>query len=141
MYYFAYGSNMNQEQMKKRCPNSRFIKRAYLEGYRFVYDGYSSTRKGAVANIIEKEGSLVWGALYEITQDELSELDKWEGYPKAYDRYKILVKDDQGKEYKAWVYLRDPKEPGQPSEEYRKRVYEGAKQCNLPDEYIKKYIL
>ena len=52
-YYFAYGSNMNHKQMKSRCPDSHFLKRAYLEGYKFAYDGYSKTRNGAVANIIE----------------------------------------------------------------------------------------
>lgn len=51
------------------------------------------------------------------------------------------MKDDEGKEYEAWVYLRNPKEIGKPSEDYKKTILEGAKQCNLPDEYIRKYIL
>ena len=53
MYYFAYGSNMNHEQMKKRCPSGKFITRALLSGYKYVYDGYSSSGKGAVSNIIK----------------------------------------------------------------------------------------
>ncbi len=141
IYYFAYGSNMYQEQMKERCPNSQFIKRAYLEGYKFIYDGYSSKWRGAVANIVEEEGNIVWGALYEITEEDLKKLDKYEGFPQVYQRCKILVKDDLGREYKAWVYLRDPQEKNKPSEEYRNRLYEGAKQCDLPYEYVKKYIL
>lgn len=143
MLYFAYGSNMNQNQMKERCSGSSFrvIGRAKLEGYRFVYDGYSTYRKGAVANIIKKEGSIVWGGLYEIDENCLKSLDSYEGYPTFYKRKIILVKDDEGKEYEAWVYLRNPKEIGKPSEDYKKTILEGAKQCNLPDEYIRKYIL
>ncbi len=71
MYYFAYGSNMNHKQMKKRYPNSKFIKRAFLEGYEFVYDGYSAILKGAVANIIKSPSDKVWGGLFEINEDDL----------------------------------------------------------------------
>ncbi len=142
MFYFAYGSNMNQKQMKERCPNSKFIKKVYVKGYRFVYDGYSTTRKGAVANIVKDENCIVWGALYEITQTDLENLDKCEGYRKVYKREYIVVKDSEGKEYKnVWVYLREPQPIGRPSEEYKKIVYEGAIQCCLPQEYIEKFIL
>jgi hypothetical protein len=34
--YFAYASNMNQAQMQRWCPASRFVKAVLLEGYRFV---------------------------------------------------------------------------------------------------------
>lgn len=70
--YYAYGSNMNHKQMKERCPDSRFLKRVYLKGYRFVYDGYSVIRKGPVANIIEtKNGDdVVWGGLFEISEND-----------------------------------------------------------------------
>lgn len=141
VYYFAYGSNLNHKQMKERCPNSKFFKRAYLEGYMFVYDGYSPYRKGAVANIIPKEKSIVWGAIWEIDDHCLKELDRYEGYPHVYDRKEVCVKDDDGNEYKAWVYYREGEKEGIPSSEYRKTILEGAKECGLPEDYIKKYIL
>jgi len=69
MLYFAYGSNMNHDQMRHRCTGTKFIVKAYLENYAFVYDSYSSARYGAVANIIPEEGSVVWGGLWEIGDD------------------------------------------------------------------------
>lgn len=143
MYYFAYGSNMNQSQMKVRCKNFslRFIKKVYLEGYRFVYDGDSPSRQCAVANVVKDEKCRVWGALYEIDENYLSALDRYEGYPIYYQRKKEEVKDVDGAKYSAWFYFREPKEEGQPSDEYREVVFQGAKECNLPEEYIKKYIL
>lgn len=55
MYYFGYGSNINHEQMKIRCPNAKFIKKVFLKNYKFVYDGYSKSHKGAVdCNLPEK---------------------------------------------------------------------------------------
>src|SRR4030095_3388653 len=36
LYYFAYGSNMNWEQMQRRCPSTRFVCVASLKDYRFA---------------------------------------------------------------------------------------------------------
>ncbi|MCM8807877.1 MAG: gamma-glutamylcyclotransferase [Candidatus Omnitrophica bacterium] len=127
--------------MQERCPNAKFLKRVYLEDYRFVYDGYSSYREGAVANIIQEKGSVVWGALWEIDKYCLKKLDKYEGYPYSYNRKIVSVKDDNGKEYGAIVYYRKGEKEGKPSEKYRETILEGAKECNLPMDYIEKFIL
>jgi gamma-glutamylcyclotransferase (GGCT)/AIG2-like uncharacterized protein YtfP len=140
-YYFAYGSNMNHEQMKDRCPGSRFLKRVYLSNYKFVYDGYSSLRKGAVANIVRSENDTVWGALFEVDSECLKSLDRYEGFPTYYQKETVEVQDDQDKKYNALVYLREPREVGKPSDEYRKVVLEGAKNCELPKEYIDRFIM
>ena len=137
MYYLAYGSNMNHKQMKKRCPSSNFVRKVYLEGYRFVYDGYSCTWKGTVANVIESSGGIVRGGLFEISDDNLSALDCYEGYPNSYDRKEIEVKDEEGDTYKAWIYFRTGKVISKPCEHYHKIVIQGAKDCNLPEQYIR----
>lgn len=138
MLYFAYGSNMNFKQMEKRCPSSRFIKRACLEKYKFVYDGYSNIREGAVANIVKSKGSIVWGGLFKINKDNLGALDCCEGYfSKIYNRKTIIVNDDEGKSYKAIVYLRTGKDVGMPHQKYRNIIIKGAKDCGLPKGYRK----
>ncbi|GIW65482.1 MAG: hypothetical protein KatS3mg095_0001 [Candidatus Parcubacteria bacterium] len=139
-YYFAYGSNMDLEQMKRRCPNSEFVKVAKLEGYQFVYDGYSSIRKGAVANIVKKEDSIVYGALFKISDEDEEKLDKYEGYPNFYDKKTVKAKDKEGNEYDAFVYYREPKEEGFPSKEYENIVVSAAYKLNLPKDYIDKYL-
>lgn len=144
MFYFAYGSNMNFKQMEERCGKDgfKFIGRAYLEGYSFVYDGYSNSRNGAVANIVKSDNKneKVWGGLFEINQECLNKLDTYEGYPHSYNRKEIKVIDDFNNEYKAWIYLRDSKERGEPSENYRNIVIQGAKDCGLPEDYINYYL-
>ena len=37
LYYFAYGSNLHHLQMKKRCPNCRFIKKITLANYKLTF--------------------------------------------------------------------------------------------------------
>lgn len=136
MYYFAYGSNMNHKQMRKRCPHSRFIKRVYLGGYKFVYDG-SPERENAVANIVEAEGSIVWGGLFDIDEGDLKNINKYEGYPYCYTRKTVSVKDSEGNTYNAIVFFRSGRMEAEPHPEYRKIVIQGAYDCNLPEEYIK----
>lgn len=136
-FYFAYGSNMHHSQMRERCGEGwRFLKRAYLRNYRLVFDGYSLNWKGAVANVVKSEGDIVWGGLFEVTEECLKKLDRCEG--SAYRRQKLHVFDDDGNCYDAYVYLREPHEQGKPSREYLKTIVQGAKDCGLPCEYVKR---
>ena len=96
MYYFAYGSNMNLDQMRKRCSSGfKFLCRVKLKDYKFVYDGYSENRKGAVANIIKSNNDIVWGGLFEVNKDCIEKLDFYEGYPNSYNRIIVKVEDDK----------------------------------------------
>lgn len=139
MYCFAYGSNMNFARMKARCHGSRFICRASLKSFKFVYDG-ASKRGGAVGNIVGSNEDEVWGGLFEITDEDLRALDKYEGYPDSYDRKEYRVQDDTGNSFVAIAYLRKPKRLGEPSKSYREIVIQGAKDCGLPKPYINKHL-
>lgn len=140
MFYFAYGSNMKHQQMEKRCPSAHFLCCAYLENYKFVYDGKSKDRKGAVANVIDSDGDIVRGGLFEISKDNLAVLDGYEGYPDSYGRDELDVKDDNNNLYKAIVYFRVGEKLGKPTREYRQVIIEGAQDCRLPEEYIKSFL-
>jgi gamma-glutamylcyclotransferase len=136
--HFAFASNMHQAQMKRFCPASRFLKPVVLEGFRFVYDGFSVAWDGAVGNIIKADHEKVWGALYEMTERDRLTLDAFEGYPRNYDHREVEVKDREGNVYRAMAYARTGRPPGQPHPDYERIVIDGAKECGLPDEYIDK---
>ncbi len=138
MLYFAFASNMNQAQMMRWCPASRFLKAAVLEGFRFVYDGFSVNWDGAVGNIVKSDSESVWGALYEITQRDRLTLDAFEGYPRNYEHKDVDVKDREEKVYRALTYFRTGRALGKPHPDYERIVIDGAKECGLPDEYIDK---
>lgn len=140
MYYFGYGSNMKHYQMKDRCGNAIFVKRVFLKNYKFVYDGYSNSRAGSVGNVVNSNEHVVWGGLFKIDKDCLIKLDRYEGYPDCYDRKELKVIDDDGNEYMSYVYLREGRELGRPKHNYMQVILEGAKDCNLPNEYIKRYL-
>lgn len=139
-YYFAYGSNMNLGQMKNRCPSARFLHCTMLRGYKFVYDGCSSRRGGAVANVVKSENGIVYGALFEVDETCIKKLDRHEGYPTCYQREVVEVLDDKNNAFKAIIYLRETQQEGQPSDEYRNLVLQGAIDCGLPEDYIDTFI-
>ncbi|MBF0485281.1 MAG: gamma-glutamylcyclotransferase [Candidatus Omnitrophica bacterium] len=139
MFYFAYGSNMDHNQMlKERCPGAIFVGPARLTGYWLVFDGYSTHWRGAVANILPSRDDEVWGGLFEISESQLKVLDGYEGYPRFYQRRQVNV-DLRGRKDKiqAWVYTREPHPEGAPSHEYIAAVIKGAHDCHLPQDYIR----
>ena len=140
MLYFAYASNLNFIQMKRWCPGSRFLKAVFLEGQRFVYDGYSVTWDGAVGNMVRAERERVWGALFEITEKNRLSLDAFEEYPRTYDRKEVDVKDKEGNVYRAMTYARAGRAVGKPHPDYEKVVLDGAADCRLQEDYVDRYL-
>jgi gamma-glutamylcyclotransferase (GGCT)/AIG2-like uncharacterized protein YtfP len=95
MLYLAYGSNMNQEQMKTRCPNATFYSSGYLEGYKLVFDGYSENRDSLVADIRPDAHSRVPYVIWALDDEDLKQLDRCEGYPKHYSKIELKIGDTQ----------------------------------------------
>ena len=77
-FYLAYGSNLNVEQMKYRCPGAVMIGKTYLEDYRITFRGNS---RSGVANIEPRKGSRVPVGIWSITQTDEKALDRYEGFP------------------------------------------------------------
>jgi len=69
MYYYAYGSNMNQQRMIERGVIFDEMKPAKLYDYELVFNKVS--KQGAVANVIYKKDSVVEGILYRVQTLEL----------------------------------------------------------------------
>lgn len=145
-FYFAYGSNLNWEQMKERCPSASFYCRASLSNYRIDFTRKSSERNCGVADIVRDENNTVYGVVYRIDEIDLGKLDKHEGYVpqrdnNAYKRIEIMVFEEDNKEEPiiAFTYEVVRKEFGKykPSKEYKNLILTGAKYWNLPKEYIK----
>ena len=99
MFYFAYGSNINRSQMNRRCSNQnpKFVTKGYLDGYKLVFDGYSSSRNGLVADIRKADGFKLPFVIWEISnQDDINSLDRSEGFqiarsPEDNSYNKILI--------------------------------------------------
>lgn len=122
MKYFAYGSNMDSERIKKRGINYSKREAANLKDYTLKFNKVAceNTNDG-YANIESQKGEMVEGILYEINQTDISNLDKFEGCPKHYERIKVKVTLINKKVIDAIAYIAHPsktKEGLKPRKEY-----------------------
>ena len=81
MLYFAYGSNLNHFQIKRRCKDSVFLKKYELKNYRLNFRS-----KYRAADIEKKKNSIVPGALFEISKSDEKKLDVYEDFPTLYTK-------------------------------------------------------
>jgi gamma-glutamylcyclotransferase (GGCT)/AIG2-like uncharacterized protein YtfP len=132
MLYFAYGSNLNHFQMKKRCKDSVFLKKINLSNFRLTFRS-----KYRVADIEPKKNSTVPGALFEISKSDEKKLDVYEDYPTLYKKYYFNY---YGK--KVMTYSMVKKSPFRfPTEKYFDIVNNGYKNCKLDNEFLNKALL
>ena len=116
--YFAYGSNLDPAQMRRRCPTSAPAGPAALDGWRLAFGGHSRTWGGPVATLVEDPDEWVDGLLYALAPDELAVLDRCEGHPLCYQRRLLLVMDDSNRRRRAHVYVLPVAEEAPPAPEY-----------------------
>ena len=101
--YFAYGSNINLEQMAYRCPDATVVGPVTLENYELLFRGNGDGF--GVATIEPKEGSKVFGLLWNITPKCEKSLDRYEGYPHLYDKQTVTVRDGLGNTIPVMAYV------------------------------------
>lgn len=158
--YFAFGSNLHLGQMAKRCPESRYLGRGALPGYKWQINtrGY--------ANIFESPSNTVEGLCFLLSKKDEERLDRCEGVnmePSAYEKGHVGVvvypsnplvvgrrvhevdkffhrnpstslhgSKDGGEEVKALVYMsyRETGD-GPPNAEYIGRIHAGIRDAEL----------
>ena len=101
--YFAYGSNINLEQMAQRCPDAEVVGPVVLEDYELLFRG---NRAGCgVATIEPLPGSQVHGLLWKLTPECERSLDFYEGYPRLYGKDDVTVRASDGQELSVMAYI------------------------------------
>lgn len=135
--YFAYGSNLDIEQMRQRCPSARVIGVGRLSDHRLAFSRYSDSRGGGVADIVPDEGQVVWGLLYDVSERDLKgNLDRYEGYPRHYTRLRLRIETLTEGEPDAWVYsVVDKDEYIEPDSHYLGIIRTAADRLGFPEEY------
>ena len=135
--YFAYGSNINLNQMAVRCPDAKVVEPAVLENYELLFRGNGSSF--GVATIAPKEGSQVQGLLWKITPYCEMSLDIYEGYPRLYEKQAITLCTKSGKQVWAMAYVMTHewrRIPTTPVPSYYTGILEGFQQNGLPEQAL-----
>ena len=128
MLYFAYGSNLNHFQMRRRCKDSIYLKKINLKDFKLTFRS-----KYRAADIEPKKNSIVQGGLFDISKSDEKKLDIYEDYPNLYIKYYFYYYKK-----KVMTYTMVKKSPFKfPTERYLNIVKLGYKDCKLDSKYLK----
>lgn len=129
MFYFAYGSNLNSFQMKTRCPESKKIGAGELKGYQLLFRSHNGTN--GYLTIERDEKSFVPIGVYEISENDMKNLDRYEGVKyNLYRKEEIEIKNNQVN-IKGLVYIMNEGIPLLPENDYYKKVMQGYADFNF----------
>jgi len=134
----AYGSNLNIEDMRERCPEAEIIGTGILENYRLLFKG---EEKDAFLTIEKKEGAVVPVGLWKLSPSDEISLDEYEEYPQMYYKEDLPVKTEKGEVIFAMAYVmrkdyEDNHEFNLPSSEYLQSVIEGYRNFKFDGGYL-----
>jgi len=127
--YFAYGSNLDVTQMRRRCPDAIEPRPATLADHDWLIN------ERGVATVEPLDGARVHGVLWQISDHDLAVLDSAEGVPVRYRRDRMTVDTTEGPA-EAWVYVDPRVEPGAPRPGYLERIIDGATHHGLPRRWV-----
>jgi gamma-glutamylcyclotransferase (GGCT)/AIG2-like uncharacterized protein YtfP len=138
IYYFGYGSNLDETYFKQWTPSATRVTTAHLPNYEIQFRKYSTDLEGGISSIIPKSGGLVEGVIYTIDKKEMEALDILEDVPLGiYNRetFKVIAAD--GTWYNADLYyVANPKGPFTPSVKYLGYMIKGAKAQGINKPWI-----
>lgn len=137
MLYFAYGSNMCTNKLRKVAPSCKepFITKLKKHVLRFHKCSIDESGK-ADAYLTDNEADEVWGVVFHVDDSEEGNLDKSED---GYNKTDIEVFDNEKNPHvvKTYIAKKDRIVPAlKPYSWYKRLVIEGARQHSLPEEYI-----
>ena len=138
-YYLAYGSNLNMEQMKYRCPGAVPLGTAELEGYRLMFKG---SKTGSYLTIEEAPGYKVPVGVWEVSEMDEKSLDRYEGYPSFYYKKELVlpikgIRSGKIRRRKVFVYImHEERQLGIPTNYYMRTCMEGYYNFGFDYEYL-----
>lgn len=139
-WYFAYGSNMDADRMRKRIKRLPERVPGVLKDWQLAFNKMAERTPGkGYANIVPSPGDAVEGVLYPVTEEELQALDRYEDVPRHYEHCRVeVVRRDTGETVTAIAYVAHPKQVRdglRPTREYLGHLLAGA-DC-LSEEYAR----
>ena len=136
-YYIAYGSNLNVQQMKQRCPAAKVVGKTILSGWRLRFRG---NPYNAVATVEPEEGYYVPVGIWKIGNQDEAALDRYEGYPRLYRKETMSITIN-GQAVEAMVYIMNEGYPyNAPCFEYIRTIRDGYIAFDLDREVLREAI-
>ena len=130
--YFGYGNNSNPMVMAQRLPKAEFVGLGYALDWALTFA--KPTLDGWAAATIQPSPSIVWGALWQIEEDDFKILDKIEtGYYKG--KIEVFSRSHDCFMNAVTYFARSLNPYILPSAEYITNIQAGMKEMRAPTQY------
>jgi hypothetical protein len=130
--YFAYGSNMDMQQMKTRCPSAKFVGLSNIKNFDYYIDARG------VASLRPKVGATAYGILWDIRDpDDWQKLDYYEGVHHDNYRRHYIQDEDLAGDQRCAVYISTTASVGEPRHNYQEKIVRSV--YKLKDHLLNEY--
>ncbi len=141
LFYFTYGTNLHEEQLRLRDVRPASAVPACLADYRLDFFGHAHMWDGGMETVVPAPGHRVWGVVHDLSGMAADRLDAWQDArfdgAGAYFHYPVTVTAPDGTAYAALTYKKDILgSPMPPSGDYMAFLMAGARQNGLPEEWL-----
>lgn len=139
MLCFSYGSNMSRRRMRSRLASARVVAVATLPGHELKFHkvGRKDNSAKCDAAYTGKAEDRVIGIVYEISRLDKMRLNLIEGLGFGYEEKQVELTTVEGSLMSAWMYYAtDVNTDMKPYHWYKQHVLAGAKENELPAEYL-----
>jgi gamma-glutamylcyclotransferase (GGCT)/AIG2-like uncharacterized protein YtfP len=127
---------MEPTQMMERAPHSPMAGTGWLLGWRLTFGGEDYGWEGALSTVVEDPDSQVFVVLYDVSELDAAQLDRWEGGELGlHKKLRLRVHTLDG-DALAWIYVLDAYEGGMPSARYLGVIADAAEQAGAPADYV-----
>lgn len=141
MKFFLYGDHLNPTQLKRRAPEHQFLMLATIPEHTIKFCRWSSQWRCGLASVTPSPGEKVWGAVFEMTDEDLKLMDLFEEDvpPSAFRQVQVTVITEAGEKMLVTTYAATPIGKFKPKAHYLDWVMKGLKHWKLPEECIEQW--
>ncbi|MXX11319.1 MAG: gamma-glutamylcyclotransferase [Nitrospira sp. SB0677_bin_15] len=143
MRVFIYAENLNPTQLKRRAPEHQFLFKAYLPDHTIHFPRFSSQWRCGLASITPSPGERVWGAAFELTDEDLKILDAYDGeVPEgAFRHLEVTVMTEDEQKELVTTHAANPIGKFRVKDDYLDFIKKGVKHWDLPEECLETWEL
>ena len=136
--YFSYGSNMSSRRLMERVPSAIFLSIATLKEHKLQFHKKSKDGSGKCdAEHTANRNDCVIGVVFAMSASDKKELDRKECLGFGYEEKTVKVMLENGNRIEASTYFTVETDATlNPYNWYKEHVLRGAKENNLPHDYI-----
>lgn len=139
MQYFAYGTLLDSDYMRKFCPSARPVGVMSLDGYEMGFAACSDPSR-AGCTLHAKPGAKTLGVLYDLSTEDMAKLEQISGLPEGLWASKpVTVRDKSGRTTDTVTFVvPNSSGPSTPSDDYVAPIYRGVEEFAFPADYVKR---